>query len=173
MSNNKDFFDLTNFDWSAPSKFGPFSKGLIPSPGFNSQRKKDDDNSLDNTDNNVANNTADDYIQIPTKISDYGAGFPLDFQQSLGLPEGITSLEQAAASMIPDTINKSWDLYKEKQLTDLRGTISKELAQLYNATEIGKTKIAAQGAMDLQRQTGADNYRNALTQSYSTILANM
>jgi len=103
----------------------------------------------------------------------FGIGMTADFRSSLLMPKGddikLTRAEQIDARTNRDN---AWNLYQETQLTNLRGQISKELAQLYNMTEIGKSKIAAQSAMDTTRETGMQNFRQNLRQSYAGSLMN-
>lgn len=123
------------------------------------------------------NNPADDEGLIRDKLRNYLPGYDPEFVKYLldsnTIPEGISELGPRAWENFTGTLDKTADLYKEKRLTDLRGQISKELAEMYNETEIGKSKIAAQSAIDVQRQSGLDAFRTGMKQSYSQILANV
>lgn len=112
---------------------------------------------------------------INDKLQNYLIGMDPDFvrQVTPTIPSGISELGPRAWENFTGTLDKTYDLYKEKKLTDLRGQISKELAEMYNETEISKSKIAARSAMDVQRQSGLDAFRTGMKQSYSQILANL
>jgi hypothetical protein len=126
-----------------------------------------------NTTSFQAENPQDFQKSIRWNESDIYAGANPEFAASQKPSTKMTSISPLGLLAATENADKSWEYWKENKLTDLRGQISKELAQLYNATEIDKTKIVTAGAMDVQRQAGADNFRSGMKQSYSGILANM
>jgi multidrug efflux pump subunit AcrA (membrane-fusion protein) len=99
-------------------------------------------------------------------------GMSGDFASRLLMPSGNAQLTAAEQDDVRRNIENQFGLYKDQQLTDLRGRISKELAQLYNMTEIGKSKIAAQSAMDVTKETGMQNFRQNVRENYGRSLMN-
>jgi hypothetical protein len=100
-------------------------------------------------------------------------GMSGDFAKGLILPGKNAQLTAAEQEDVRRNIENQFKLYADQQLTSLRGRISKELAQLYNMTEIGKSKIAAQSAMDTTRETGMQTFRQNVRDNYGRSLMSM
>jgi hypothetical protein len=100
-------------------------------------------------------------------------GMSGDFAKGLILPGKNAQLTAAEQEDVRRNIENQFRLYADQQLTSLRGRISKELAQLYNMTEIGKSKIAAQSAMDTTRETGMQTFRQNVRDNYGRSLMSM
>lgn len=93
-------------------------------------------------------------------------GLPDDFTKTVYLPPStVNNLKLAEVAFGLDARDKTWDLYKEQKLTDLRGQVSKELAQLNHVTETTKAKIAAKSALDVGRLEADSSFRNGLRTS--------
>lgn len=86
---------------------------------------------------------------IPFNLAAGMAGFDESFKDEIGLDNYATyrlngapyaDLSAQELLNIGDNVNKTWDMYKEKQLTELRGRLSKELAQ-YDAARSFRENI--------------------------------
>lgn len=71
-------------------------------------------------------------------------GLPSSFTQSVNLPTSKTYLSPFELDLFGKNLQNSWELNKERELTNLRGQISKELAQLNHVTELGKTSLTGE-----------------------------
>lgn len=71
-------------------------------------------------------------------------GLPASFTTSINMPTSKTYLSPFELDLFGKNLQNSWELSKERELTNLRGQISKELAQLNHITEMGKTAVTGE-----------------------------
>lgn len=96
----------------------------------------------------------------PINKEDFLFGLPDDFTRGIYTPnQDVNYLSQFAIANALKNADSTWELYKEDKLTNLRGQISKELAQLNHVTETAKAKIES-----------ASNFRNTLRTSLAASL---
>lgn len=94
-------------------------------------------------------------------------GFEDDFLQTVNLPQDdITQLSPAELAVLMENTYKSYDLYKDTKMTELRGDISKQLAQMNHMTE----RMKARNQFAISQNEAAASYRNTLRNSLAATL---